>query len=681
MKSKKFTLLCMAAAMSSAMFCGSPAIGSGNAADDEIAVLIESSFESGEGGWTGRGSASVSVSKSSFNSASSSLSVTKRTEAWNGATITLGTDFSSGSTYSFEAYVRFDSGKSEEAFKLSLQYSDGTTTKYADIAKASVKKGEWTKLSNEKYTLPAGASDMQFYIETVEGTIDFLVDDVKVSGKKGAAPSVPTVTPTVSVKPQRGDLNDDGAVDSFDLIRMRRAALLKEPDAASLKRGDIDGDKDIDADDIQLVSDYILGKTADFPELPEPAGPTEYPKSYDFPAVNQLKSSKDVPDPFIFMDGSKVESPEDWWRRQAEISCMYEYYMYGKWIDGSDDETSYKISGNKLTITVKRKSTGKTASFNMVINRPSSVRHEGGAPVILGMHKGIAESTATSKGYAVITYDADGMFSAPGTAQDNNQHKGAFYDLYPYGSGFDNQTGELMAWSWGLSRTLDALYAGAAKELNINPENAICTGVSRYGKATAVCGAFDKRFKMCAPSCSGAGGIALYRYMSQGKTYDFSSKGASSSYRYTENEPLGSLQASGEQAWFNGKFMEFRDVNQLPMDQHMLGSLCCDPNRYLFIIGSCVGEDWVNAPSMWMSYCGMKHIWDYVGLSDHLAINIHKEGHAVIAEDVQKMIQFFDYHVYGIQPTMNLDELKTSVFELPKNKDPYQDSFTSKWLY
>ena len=77
----------------------------------------------------------------------------------------------------------------------------------------------------------------------------------------------------------------------------------------------------------------------------------------------------------------------------------------------------------------------------------------------------------------------------------------------------------------------------------------------------------------------------------------------------------------------------------------------------------------------------MKHIWDYVGLSDHLAINIHKEGHAVIAEDVQKMIQFFDYHVYGIQPTMNLDELKTSVFELPKNKDPYQDSFTSKWLY
>jgi hypothetical protein len=48
---------------------------------------------------------------------------------------------------------------------------------------------------------------------------------------------------------------------------------------------------------------------------------------------------------------------------------------------------------------------------------------------------------------------------------------------------------------------------------------------------------------------------------------------------------------------------------------------------------------------------------------------------------MEKMTQYFDYHVYGIQPTMNLKELQTSVFELPKNKDPYQDTFTSKWLY
>ena len=679
MKSKNLSSLCLAALVSSAVLCGSTAA---LAADDEIVTLIGSSFESGEDGWSGRGAASVAVSRSAAHEGSASLKVTSRTASWNGATIPLDYSFSAGSTYGFEAYVRYDTGTDTDSFKLSLQYNDGTTTQYMDIAKGDVKKGEWTKLSNDKFTIPAGASDMSFYVETEKSTIDFFVDDVKVTGVKGAAPSIPS-TPSVTTtgKPQRGDLNKDGVVDSLDLIPMRRLALQSEFDKDSLKLGDLNNNDKIDSEDIKTLTSFVRGEDVEFPPTTIQDGPGDYPKSYDFPAVSQLKSSNDVPDPFIFMDGSKVQSEEDWWRRQAEISCMYEYYMYGKWIDGSDDETSYKISGNKMTITVKRKSTGKTASFNMVINKPATVRHEGGAPVILGMHSMQSTPSATKRGYAVITYDCDGMFTAPGTAQDNNSHKGAFYDLYPYGNTFETQTGELMAWSWGLSRTLDALYAGAAKELNINPENAICTGVSRYGKATAVCGAFDKRFKMCAPSCSGAGGIALYRYMSQGKSYDFSSKGASSSYRYGDNEPLGSLQASGEQAWFNGKFMEFRNANQFPMDQHMLGSLCCDPDRYLFIIGSCVGEDWVNAPSMWMSYCGMKHIWDYVGLSDHLAINIHKEGHAVIDEDMEKMTQYFDYHVYGIQPTMDLKQLQTSVFELPKNKDPYQDTFTSKWLY
>ncbi|SEH79465.1 Lysophospholipase L1 [Ruminococcus flavefaciens] len=503
-----------------------------------------------------------------------------------------------------------------------------------------------------------------------------------LNGTVTTTPEEPTEPTPSNTEIIRGDVNSDGVIDSLDLVRIRKAALAEKPDSDALSRGDIDGDKDIDKDDIKLLSDYILGNIKEFPTVTASSSPQkEYPKSYDFPAVNQLKSSKDVPDPFIFMDGSKVESADDWWKRQSEISCMYEYYMYGKWIDGSDDETTYSINGNSMTINVKRKSTGKTASFKAVINLPKNVRHEGGAPVILGMHKGISESTATSNGYAVITYDSDGMFSAPGTAQDNNQHKGAFYDLYPYGRNWDEQTGDLMAWSWGIGRILDALYNGAAKELNINPDSSIVTGVSRYGKAASVCGAFDTRIKMCAPSCSGAGGLALYRYSSVGKTYDFSSKGGSSSYTYKENEPLGSLQASGEQGWFNGRFMEFRNAEQFPMDQHMLGSLCCDPNRYLFIIGSCESEDWVNAPSVWMAYLGMKHVWDYVGLSDHLAINIHKSGHAVIAEDVEKMVQYFDYHVYGIEPKMNLDELKTSVFDLPKNKDSYQDTFTSKWLY
>ncbi len=501
----------------------------------------------------------------------------------------------------------------------------------------------------------------------------------------GSAAGGSQITANAADAPITGDINQDGCISAADLSLMKQALLTESRDPAVTKYGDVNQSGKVNALDVSMLRDYLLGRITKF-EKGEPdgdpvSGPQTFEKSYDFKPVSSLKANKEVPDPFIFCDGSKVECKDDWWRRQAEISCMYEYYMYGKWIDGSDDEVSYSISGSSMTVNVKRKSTGKTASFKALISLPKNVRHEGGAPVVLGMHKGISESTATANGYAVITYDSDGMFSAPGTAADNNKHTGAFYDLYPYGRSWEEQTGELMAWSWGISRILDALYAGAAKELNINPDSSIVTGVSRYGKAAAVCGAFERRIKMCAPSCSGAGGLALYRYKSEGKTYDFSSKGGSAKYTYDQNEPLGSLQATGEQGWFNGRFMEFRSEDQFPVDQHMLASLCVDPERYLFIICSCQNENWVNAPAQWMTYLGAKHVFDYVGLGDHLAINVHLSGHAVIAEDMEYMIAYFDRHVYGIEPKKDLSNLTHSPFELSQNKDSFADTFTKNWLY
>ena len=505
-----------------------------------------------------------------------------------------------------------------------------------------------------------------------------------LSGGSDSTASDSILLPPAGAAPDSvtGDLNRDGRINAADLTLLKRGILAKSDDSGFKSTADVNESGAVNALDAEMLRDFLIGKISRFEkgEWDGPTGPVVYPKSYDFPSVSQIRASDAVPDPFIFMDGSKVETQDDWWKRQAEISCMYEYYMYGVWRDGSDDEVSYSVSGSKMTVTVKRKSTGKTASFETNVSLPSRVRHEGGAPVVIGMHSGIAESTATARGYAVITIGGSMFSNAVANDSDGKKHSGPFYDLYPYGNSWDDQTGILMAWSWGCSKILDALYAGAGQELNINPESSIVTGVSRWGKAAAVCGAFDRRFKMCAPSCSGAGGLALYRYSSVGKTYDFSSKGGSSSYTYKENEPLSSLQASGEQGWFNDRFMEFRSGNAFPMDQHMLGSLCADPNRYLFIIGSCQDEDWVNAPSVWMSYLGMRHVWDFLGISDNLAINIHKSGHAVIEEDMKYMCEYFDKMVYGIAPQSDLSVLQTSVFALPKNKDSFADTFAANWI-
>ncbi|MGN1084658.1 MAG: sugar-binding protein, partial [Lachnospiraceae bacterium] len=391
-------------------------------------------------------------------------------------------------------------------------------------------------------------------------------------------------------------------------------------------------------------------------------------------SAKNLEAVETLPDPYLFLDGTYVETPEDWAKRAEELSGMYQYYMYGVWRDGTGENLTYDLNGNQLKITVEREE--KSASFTVTVSVPDATKcemPEGGWPVIVGMHGGIQEQVAVANGYATVilnTYEI---------ASDDNKHTGAFYQLYPYGESWKEQTGVLLAWSWGASKVLDALEAGLGAELNISAENSVITGVSRWGKAAAVCGAFETRFKLVAPSCSGAGGLAVYRYTSEGKTYDFTSKDASSAYTYGQNEPLGSLQATGEQGWFNDMFLNFSGVEYLPVDQYMLASLCADEDRYLFIIGSCIYEDWVNAPSMYLCYKAANSVYSFLGLEDHIAVNIHKEGHAVIEEDMRYIIDYFNYHVYGKEPSLDLSDLKTSVFEEDANYDPLFDEFNAGW--
>lgn len=66
----------------------------------------------------------------------------------------------------------------------------------------------------------------------------------------------------------------------------------------------------------------------------------------------------------------------------------------------------------------------------------------------------------------------------------------------------------------------------------------------------------------------------------------------------------------------------------LPADQHMLASICADKKRYLFIIASCIREDWVNAPSMYLCYKAARFVYGVLGLEEHISVNIHKEGPA-----------------------------------------------------
>ncbi|MBQ6212326.1 MAG: carbohydrate-binding protein, partial [Ruminococcus sp.] len=59
-----------------------------------------------------------------------------------------------------------------------------------------------------------------------------------------------------------GDLNGDGAVDSFDMCQMRRAAV--EGDAERFEAADVNCDDVIDEEDLVLLKKFILGEIKSF---------------------------------------------------------------------------------------------------------------------------------------------------------------------------------------------------------------------------------------------------------------------------------------------------------------------------------------------------------------------------------------------------------------------------------
>ena len=378
-----------------------------------------------------------------------------------------------------------------------------------------------------------------------------------------------------------------------------------------------------------------------------------------FPAPEVLKKITEYPDAFTFFDGTPVNLPDDWKARKEELLNLYQYYMYGVKRDGTGETLSCEQTGNETTVTITNN--GNTGSFSFTVSTPDPKKvpmPENGWPVIIAMGWFFQVEYANSRGYAVITYDYNKV------AADTSSRTGAFYDVYPYGKDWTEQTGALAAWGWGASKIIDALEQELGAVYHIDPTNTLLTGVSRCGKATAIAGVYDERIRISIPTCSGAGGMAMFRHTSEGDTYDLSSIGADAAYTFGQNEPLGSLQSGAEGHWFNDTFLKFNNVTSFPFDQHLLASMYAEENRYLFIISSYIYEDWTNPPAMWETYKEAKKIFTKLGYEDNILFHIHKEGHAVIDEDVEIFLDYADKYLYGMDVERDFSTVDDCLFEV-----------------
>lgn len=260
-------------------------------------------FENGDDNWTNRGGNKVAVTDKEHYTewGSHSLEVTDRTSEWMGAALALSPKiFKAGESYSFSTHVKQNSGENVK-FMMKLEYTDANgETAYDEIASVTAPDGTWAQLHNSEYTIPTGASNLKVYIETEKSLTDFYIDEaigaVKGTGIAGEGqPDLPVDPGAILL----GDTNLDGRVDVFDMINERHAVLGNITDSAILKAADVDRSGKVEANDLVLLQEFLLGKIKEFPN--------------NMPAVDTAKMSA------LF----KNISINDSWKKDGENNVLW----------------------------------------------------------------------------------------------------------------------------------------------------------------------------------------------------------------------------------------------------------------------------------------------------------------------------------------------------------------------
>jgi hypothetical protein len=311
------------------------------------------------------------------------------------------------------------------------------------------------------------------------------------------------------------------------------------------------------------------------------------------PSFGSLPNNSFFPDPFRFMNGTRMTTRAEWTCRRAELAALTQEFEYGAKPSTPSSATTGSRSGNTLAVTVV--DNGRTLSFNASITYPSS----GSAPfpAMIGVGgSNLNNSALTSMGVAVINFPNGEI------AQQNGQGSrgvGKFYDMF----GTGHSAGAMMAWAWGVSRLIDALEKTPAA--NVDPARLGVTGCSRNGKGALLAGAFDERIKLTIPQESGSGGSGTWRV---------------SNWMLSQGQQTQTLsQIVNENVWFRANFSQFSSaVPRLPFDHHSIVGLVA-PRAVLVIENDIL---WLGPESSWSGANAARMIWQGLGIQDRMGYSL-----------------------------------------------------------
>jgi hypothetical protein len=380
-----------------------------------------------------------------------------------------------------------------------------------------------------------------------------------------------------------------------------------------------------------LAASFVVGQSARGADSSTPTAGTQLPGPEAYPSV------KELPDPFLFKDGSRVKTPQDWPRRRAELLELILGYEYGRLPTAAttvnpeevlparkDDATGATEHSLVLTMGPEAK-----VSTHLFLTVPAG---SGPFPVIVkgDFTKGDLYwkrvkpeivANIIKHGYILAEFDRTEI------APDKKDAPGGVRPLYP-----EADWGTLAAWAWGYHRVIDYLVTRA----DVDAKKVVVTGHSRGGKAALLAGALDERVALTVPNGSGCGGAGCYRVQPP-KTEDIAA--------ITKNFPY----------WFSARFPEFiGHVDQLPFDQHEVKALVA-PRALLTTDG--LGDIWANGPGTQATYQAAREVYKFLGAEDKIGIHYREGGHAQLAEDFDALLAFADHLFFNKPSDVPFDKL------------------------
>lgn len=359
----------------------------------------------------------------------------------------------------------------------------------------------------------------------------------------------------------------------------------------------------------------------------------------EYRVIDSLKS------PFVFNDGTPLNSPSDWPRRREELVKTAAELQYGKMPpepEFLEVDLLYKGQPGKLdTYRIRTGTREHQIWFTMIVY---TTKQPGKRPAVISgdgcyyfMNDRQVSSLFTDNGVMLVKFNRTEIVpDVRGLPRTSPIH-----EAYP-----DGNFSTIAAWAWGYSRVVDALEKLGIADM----DNITFTGLSRGGKTALLAGALDERAAIVNPEAPCAGG-SCYRIAMKAITEDGEER------RSEELEDI--LKAFPD--WFTPEMQNYVGrVPELPFDEHDLKALVAP--RIMFD-SEAKSDIWAGPLCAYQSNIAAREVYKFLGAQENLLWYWRDGYHDQTMEDFEMLLNLVLHKAYG---TPLCDKFGNVPFDAPE---------------